>query len=420
MDLSFPPGASVIAGVDPNSYLGSEFLLTLPSIDYITSQVLKLGKGSLIYKIDISRAFRHIKIDPSDYNLLGLGFKSYFIDTCLPFGFRHGSAMFQRLSDSIRYMMLCRGHHVTNYIDDIIGQATRSQADSSFNTLYDLLGELGLDISQKKLVHPSTQASCLGVIINTENFTISVPEEKLAQIKQVCAQWQHKAHCSKRDLQSLLGRLLYVTKCVKASRPFLNRMLELLRQADKQEKVVLTEDFHRDLNWFARFLIKFNGVAFFFHDPVHFHIELDASLQGLGAVCGTEVYAVPIELGHKGYQIVHLEMLNILVALRVWTHVWHEKRIVIYCDNQAVVAVINSGKTRDPVLAAITRNIAMLTATHDINLRLVHISGKHNIIADALSRIGIHSNYQVQLHHLIPNHTWLRVPIELLEIDWSI
>ena len=47
VDLSFNPGSLVNAGVDPNT----------------------LGKGSLIYKIDISRAFRRIKIDPSDYNL---------------------------------------------------------------------------------------------------------------------------------------------------------------------------------------------------------------------------------------------------------------------------------------------------------------------------------------------------------------
>ena len=94
VDLSYPHGASVNAGVDPESYLGSEFLLTLPSIDYITNKVVQLGKGSLIYKIDISRAFRHIKIDPADYNLLGLNFNAYYLDTCLPFGFRHGSAIF--------------------------------------------------------------------------------------------------------------------------------------------------------------------------------------------------------------------------------------------------------------------------------------------------------------------------------------
>ena len=114
----------------------------------------------------------HIKIDPADYNLLGLNFNSYYIDTYVAFGFRHGSAMFQHLSDSIRNIMLNRGYHMTNYIDDFIGQATKSQAEPSFNTLHDFLGELGLDISTKKLVYPSTQASCLGVIINTEKFTI--------------------------------------------------------------------------------------------------------------------------------------------------------------------------------------------------------------------------------------------------------
>ena len=71
VDLSFPHGASVNDGVDPDTYLSSEFLLTLSSIDYITNKVLQLGKSSLIYKVDISRAFCHIKIDPSDYNLLG-------------------------------------------------------------------------------------------------------------------------------------------------------------------------------------------------------------------------------------------------------------------------------------------------------------------------------------------------------------
>ena len=111
VDLSFPHGASVNAGVEPDMYLGSD-------------KVIQLGQGSLIYKTDISRAFCHIKIDPVDYKLLGLNFDSYYIDTYVPFGFRHGLAIFQCVSKAIRYMMLNRGYHVTNYIDDIIGQAT--------------------------------------------------------------------------------------------------------------------------------------------------------------------------------------------------------------------------------------------------------------------------------------------------------
>ena len=57
MDLSFPHVEAVNSEISKEQYLGTDFSLTLPSIDLITDKVCKLGKGSLLYKIDISRAF---------------------------------------------------------------------------------------------------------------------------------------------------------------------------------------------------------------------------------------------------------------------------------------------------------------------------------------------------------------------------
>ena len=45
---------------------------------------------------------------------------------------------------------------------------------------------------------------------------------------------------------------------------------------------------------------------------------------------------------------------------------------MIKCDNQAVVSVLNSGKTQDLTLAAIARNIMMDIAQRDIDLQVVH------------------------------------------------
>ena len=42
--------------------------------------------------------------------------------------------------------------------------------------------------------------------------------------------WETAHTCTKRQLQSLLGSLLYITKCVRYSRFFLNRMLGVLRE----------------------------------------------------------------------------------------------------------------------------------------------------------------------------------------------
>ena len=118
IDLSWPLGNSVNSGVGSDSYLGTDFVLTYPSVHNITDEVFKLGKGCQIFKIDISRAFRHVPIDSGDLDLLGLYWDNYFLDFSLPFGYKHGSSMFQRISDAVRSIMRQEGHSIWNYIDD--------------------------------------------------------------------------------------------------------------------------------------------------------------------------------------------------------------------------------------------------------------------------------------------------------------
>ena len=118
IDLSWPLGASVNSGIDKNTYLDTLFSLTFPTVDDIIAELKRIGRGALLYKIDVSRAFRHVKVDPGDYDLLGLHWRCAYIDTCLPFGKRHGSQIFQCLSDAVRYMMRQKGFHIIDYIDD--------------------------------------------------------------------------------------------------------------------------------------------------------------------------------------------------------------------------------------------------------------------------------------------------------------
>ena len=87
IDLSWPQGCSVNSGIDKNSYLGVDFALTFLSVDHITAELTHLGTAAHLFKIDVSWAFHHVKLDPSGYDLLGLSWNdSTFIDKCLPFG----------------------------------------------------------------------------------------------------------------------------------------------------------------------------------------------------------------------------------------------------------------------------------------------------------------------------------------------
>ena len=281
VDLSWPIGQSVNSGIAKDMYLGAKFLLNYPSVDNIIDRLIQLGPGSMLFKIDISRAFRQLKVDPGDIDLLGLKQTSYFIDQLVPFGYRHGSISFEKVTDSIRFIMKNHGFpDMYNYVDDLIYCGTPSTIFQAYEMLSSLLHELGLQISAKKLVPPSTSVTCLGILIDTETRTMSVPSDKLQHILKLCHQWENKITCTKQQLQSLLGSLLYIFKCVKPARAFLNRMLQFLRDMGERRAVKLSQEFFKDLAWFKIFLIHFNGIVYYDTRPVQAELHLDASLTG--------------------------------------------------------------------------------------------------------------------------------------------
>ena len=200
------------------------------------------------------------------------------------------------------------------------------------------------------MVSPRTTIVCLGIEIDNSSRTLKILDDKLLEILNICKKFASKVKVTKNQLQSLLGSLLYITKCIKPARFFLNRMLQLLREHTSKSTIFLNHAFHRDLNWFNIFLLQFNGVTFFdYKEPDH-TVYLDACLTGFGAAFTNKVYALTIPLDLKNYTIVHLEILNIVIAIKIWGNIWKNKAIDIKCDNMAVVEVLTSDRARDPIL----------------------------------------------------------------------
>ena len=77
-----------------------------------------------------------------------------FIERNLVFGYKNGSALYQRLSDSIRFILQEEGYFCLDYVDDhlILGKA--SNCHKGFLGLKLKLPELGLTISDHKRLNP--------------------------------------------------------------------------------------------------------------------------------------------------------------------------------------------------------------------------------------------------------------------------
>ena len=139
----------------------------------------------------------------------------------------------------------------------------------------------------------------------------------------------------------------------------------------------------------------------------------------MGVVWRKWVYATPIQnLGGLNLKIVHLEMLDVVIALRTWGKFWCHSTISMFCDNFRVVFVVKTGKTNDPFLALCVRNIWLLTAFHDIDLQIHHVPGCHNILADALLRVYSNSTVDDKiLQKLREQYIWEHVPSSYFDLD---
>ena len=328
------------------------------------------------------------------------------------------------VADAIAHVMSKSGCQVRAYIDDFLVIAPRDKAEKYFNMLSDLFDTLGLPMNPDKRIPPCKSLVCLGIQVNLTNYTLKIAPDKLHSIYNMCLQVHNKKFLSRRSFQSLLGKLLYIHKCVVPARTFVNRILMTFRANSHKNRIKLDQEFHQDILWFIKFLPTFNGITFFNKKPIENQetLHLDASLTGLGAIWNRRVYATPIyQIPGFDLKIVHLEMWNIVLALKMWGHFWVHSNLTIYCDNYAVVQVMNSHRTKDPFLAICDRNVWLLTAKYDISLQVSHIRGVKNTQADVLSRLYSHlQGDAVILEDLRENYTWDHVPHHMFQLDFHL
>jgi hypothetical protein len=79
------------------------------------------------------------------------------------------------------------------------------------------------------------------------------------------------------------------------------------------------------------------------------------------------------------------EMQAMLWVFKTWIHMFVEKKIILYCDNQAVINDIRKLFIRDSTMKSLRVIITFLTL-HDVLMKTVWISFKKNVLTDQLSR----------------------------------
>ena len=208
--------------------MGEPVTLTYPTVDDIADRIVQLGTGCLLFKRDLKRAYGQLPVDPFDYPLLGYSWRdSLYFDVRLPMGLRSAAMACQRVTNAVCFILSQLDCQVLSYLDDFMGISPPSTASEHYTLSRSLLHALGLQESPHKVRPPSTQMTCLGVLFDTVNFTMTVTPDRLRELQEdLLPRWLQKKSASKTDLQSLIGKLAFVSKCVRPGRLFLCRILD--------------------------------------------------------------------------------------------------------------------------------------------------------------------------------------------------
>ena len=189
-DLSWPPGDSVNDHIDPDLYC-----CVYASLDQVVSPVKKHGEGTLMAKLDLVNAFKHILICPRNWPLLcsswdvtlpnGLVHRQYYVNLFLPLGLCSSPAILNQYSNALEFTMQANGiSDLFHYLDDYftVGPAGTGKCQDNISTMVKVCRELGFAVNPTKVTDPSPVTCFLGIDIDSCKGVASINPEHLEAI----------------------------------------------------------------------------------------------------------------------------------------------------------------------------------------------------------------------------------------------
>ena len=217
------------------------------------------------------------------------------------------------------------GVKIIVYIDDMLILAeTPEQASQHLETLMWILRALGFIVNHdKSVLKPTQEIEFLGMVVNSVSMEISLPGEKLRQIRGEATKLLSQSQVSARLLSKFIGKLNAAAQAVVPA-PLLYRHLQgnlrstLASGNHGYENVTtLSQQAQEELSWWKQHLQTWNGRCLI-RGREQILISSDASLQGWGATCsGTQTGGPWSEL-EKTWHINCLELQAASLAVQTF------------------------------------------------------------------------------------------------------
>ena len=344
----------------------------LPRIDYIFDRLMG---AKFFTKIDLRSGYHQIRLDPESIPKTAFRTRyGLFEFTVLPFGLTNAPSTFMALMNDIFHEYL--DIFVIIYLDDIlIYSSTLEEHLSHLQIVLDLLRKHKLFAKMSKCEFCRPSVDYLGHVLS--DIGITVEATKVETIKD----WPVPA--CKNDVQSFLGMVnfyrRFIKNCAHISRP--------LTQLTGNVEFEWTDCTEKAFNSLKTALCT--APVLRTYDPnLPITVTTDASGFAIGAVLEQDEDGVRRPVAYfsrtmnpheQNYHAQEQELLAIVESLRHWRSYLHGQKFIVQTDHASLQYLTTQDRLSP-------RQVRWLERIIDFDFKIVHIAGKTNFVADALSR----------------------------------
>lgn len=354
---------------------------------------VRLADGPVeLWKADLADAFYHIVVAEADSRLLAfeLDGKTYR-DTTLNFGGRSSPYLFNLLAEALHWVCEACGLALDHYLDDSFGLVPRGSGAATLDAYGAICTHLGVTVSPTKCLH-GTALEILGIWVDSEARLAWISDDRKAALRTELDALLGSATAGPAALQALAGTLNFVARVCPAGRAFMRRIYDAATTAAAAWRPVpMSGPLRDELRWWRATLDRWDGTRLLRHTP-SIEVWTDAATSGgLGAHLGPReaclaAWSRPTPTQHSGKDILFLECLALLEAVRGWAAALSGHKVVCKLDNMALVAVIRSGRCDQRATQTLVREIFAVAIERHFDLSPDWVPSEVNDVADALSR----------------------------------
>ena len=273
---------------------------------------------------------------------------------------------------------------------------------------------MGVLLAKEKIVWASLFVIFLGILLDGNNHLLALPQEKIDK----AVNWLQLVLTNKKvlvkDVERLTGLLNFLNKAIVLGWAFTRCMYAKIVGKTKGLKqhhhIYLDQEFTADcIVWLKLLKGNLSGTLSLSLDStpsvvyrpfldqdkclraedIGFFTDSSANATlGFGGICQQQWFYGQWEPGYINkykHSIEYLELYAVCIGAFIWSKRLENQRILIHCDNMAVVSMVNKTTSSSKRCMHLIRLLVLRSMQFNFRLFASYVSTKSNDLADSLS-----------------------------------